>query len=218
MSLSAARVSLLLTCVVCLPAMAGQPSSLVGKVITNAETTAFPPCSASFEWYEFFGSAVQLDPADTLTLDLAIIPFRTGVTALGLDEGQNATTFVAINFSDGLVMGLPYNPFGWNDVTIKARPASQDYLLTVNGMTAGPIPFGSQCPGGCLSVQAFRFNGSGNGGGAIAWIDSVSVIREYSGGREPLARQNFEPCLGQPGVTGGGLVISEPPRHVRSRP
>lgn len=219
MSLRAARISLFLACLVCSPAIAGQPSGLVGQIITNAEATASipPPCFGSFEWYEYFGSPVQLDLTDTLTLDLAIIPFRSGVTALGLDEGQNATTFVGIDFSDGLVRGLPYDRYRWNDVTVQVRPASQDFLLTVNGVGAGPFPYGSPCPGGCFSVQAFRLNGSGNGGGAIAWIDSVSVVRESAGGRAFLAGSDFDSCRPQPSVTGGGLVISEPPQPIRSR-
>ena len=210
--------SLFVVCLLCLPAIASQPDGLAGEIITNAQVTPGDPfCFDSFEWYDFFGSSVQLDPTDTLTLSLAIIPFQTGVTALGLDEGQNGTTFVAINFSDGLVQGLPYNRSAWNDVTVQVRPATQDYLISVNGAQAGPFPYNSSCAGGCFSVQAFRFNGSGNAGGAVAWLDSLSVLRVSAAGSEFLAGSGFQCPETQPSVSGGGIVYAVPPQRVRAR-
>jgi hypothetical protein len=168
------------------PAAASQPEGLAGKIITNAAVADHLVCTLvpGFEWYESLG-VTEVAPSDTLTVDLAVIPFETAVTSVGLDEGAFATTFVSLIFEDGLVRGLPYRRFGWNDVTVEVRFATQDCLLELNGVQAGPFPFDSQCPGGCFCVQAFRVNGGSRTGGDIAWLDSVEVTRR-SGGNSGL--------------------------------
>jgi hypothetical protein len=217
MILRAAFVSLCIAYLMCFTATASQPEGLAGKIITNegAPTLANPSCppffNQSFEWYDFFG-VTQLDPTDTLTLEMSIIPFRSGITSVGLDEGANGTTFVSLAFSDGQVAGLRYNRYGWNDVSVQVRLATQDYTVAVNGALAGPFPVGAYCPGGCFSVQAFRLNGSANGGGSVAWIDSLSIVRRSAGVDQPIARADFGACMTQPYVTGGGLVFAQPPR------
>lgn len=57
--------------------------------------------------HEFF-TPRGLNPADTLTLEMAIIPFGSGETLVGLDE-LGGPTFVDIVFSEELVNGLPYD-------------------------------------------------------------------------------------------------------------
>jgi hypothetical protein len=203
--------------VTCPPAAASQPEGLAGKIITNAKVAGDLICDSEFQWYEFFGPN-PLDPADTLMLDLAIIPFATGATAVGLDEGTSASSFVSLAFADGLVNGLPYRPQRWNDVSVEVRMATQDYLLTVNGSRAGPFLLGGSCAAGCFSVQAFRLNGSSVAGGGEAWVDSISLTRHSADGFQPILQYTAGPCSLVPTVSGGGLIIADPAeRHGRGR-
>ncbi len=119
-----ALASLFVACLLCVPVLASQPEGLVGRLITNPGVTlavvdpnGLPGVACGgFHWAEFFGSH-QLDPADTLTLQMAIIPFRSGGTAVGLGALLGSSTLVQFEFRDGFVNGLPYDRFGWNDVT-----------------------------------------------------------------------------------------------------
>ena len=52
--------------------------------------------------------------------------------------------------------------------------------------------------------------------GAVAWVDSISLVRESAAGRELLFEQSFNTCS-PPHVNLGGLLISEPPQRPRPR-
>jgi hypothetical protein len=174
-----------------------------------------PLCDSDFEWYAYFGPN-PLDPSDTLTLGLAIIPFATGATVVGLDEGASASTFVHLAFADGLVNGLPYRQRRWNSVSVEIRMATQDYLLTVNGSQAGPFPLGGSCAAGCFSVQAFRLNGGSVAGGEEAWVDSISLTRHSADGSQPILGYTGAPCIDSGhAVSGGGLIIADPSERLR---
>jgi len=218
MRLRAVFVPLFVACTLCIPAGASQPEGLVGKLIGNQNVTvklgALPLCTiTSFEWYEYFGS-YQLDPAKTGSVNLALIPFRTGPTYLGLDESERGTTFVNIMFSDGLVNGIPYDRSGWNDVVVMLRPATQDYTITINGVTGGPFPYDAcQELGGCFSIKALRLFATSSGDNAVAWLDSVLILEEAAAGHRRLYGLDFDGCSSPPDVAWGGLLVSEPPRR-----
>jgi len=220
-----ALTSLFVACLLCLPARASQPEGLVGRLIANPFVTldtvggddGLPPVACGgFHWIEPFDSH-QLDPTDTLTLQMAIVPFRSGGTAVALGESVGDSSFVQFEFRDGLVLGLPYNRFGWNDVAVEMHPAGQDYMLIVNGVRGGPFAYESSCQrlGGCLTVQAFALSGSTLDDGAVAWVDSISLARESSAGQELFFEQSFNTCS-LPHVNLGGLLISQPPQRPRS--
>jgi hypothetical protein len=207
-----------------LPAVAGQPSGLAANLVTDrgdADGVAPAPPSLcflrSFEWVEAVGPR-ELGPGESLRLHLAIVPFQSGTTYLDLDmiDGQ---TFFGIEFKDGLVNGLPYRRADWNDVVVDLWPATLDYLLTVNGVQAGPFPYDEFCPvlGGCYSVQAMRIHGFSNETGAAAWVDSIVVSAESSSGPEVLRAITFDDCAERPYVVGGVILIVEPP-HPLFRP
>ncbi len=222
MTLRAALVSLFAACLLCFSARASQPEGLAGKLITNPFVTVdqggeggLPSVTCvGFHWSELFPSH-QLDPADTVTLEMAIIPFRSGATVAALGESVRSSSFLQILFSDGLVNGLPYNRSGWNDVTVQLRPATQDYMLTVNGVRAGPFAYESYCQqqGGCFTVQGFGLSGGSFEDGAVAWIDTISLVRESAVGQELFLDETFNTCSA-PHVTLGGLLISEAPQRV----
>ena len=219
-----ALVSLFAACLASVPAMASQPDGLVGKLIANPHVTTpavgdsgLPGVTCGgFHWTEFFTSRT-LDPADTLTLEMAIIPFRSGGTVVSLGESVRSSSFVQIQFMDGLVNGLPYNRLGWNDLTVHLRPATQDYMMTVNGATAGPFAYDSACQqqGGCLTVDALGFSG-GFGDEPVAWIDTISLVRESAAGPDTLFQEAFDICTA-PRVILGGLLLSDPPRRLTPR-
>jgi hypothetical protein len=217
--LRASFVSLFVVSLLCLPAWASQPDGLAGEIITNAVSTdnpcGLPPgFPLPLEWYDGFGGSVAMSPDAILTMDLAIVPFASGTTAIGLDEGVNGATFVSVPFSNGSVLGLPYRRSGWNDVTLQARPATQDFLLTVNGLQAGPFPFSGSCSGGCSSVQAFRLGGSLNGSNAVAWIDSLFVTLESPTEYQPLVEFTADACSYNPVLSGGAVVFAAPPQRL----
>jgi len=213
----AALLVLFIACLVCLPASASQQEGLAAKLITDLGDPGSPtdPCqSRSFEWYEFFNSHA-LNPSDTVTLEMAIIPFGSGETFLGLDDTYGQT-FLGITFSGGLVNALPYRRFGWNDVTVQLRPATQDYMMTVNGVRGGPFAYDSFCQdqGGCFSVQALRLHGFSNEVGSFAWVDTISLSRESTAGQEVFHEVSFDSCSPRPYVVGGVILIAEPPQRV----
>ena len=208
-------VSLLAT-LLCFPAGASQPEGLAGRLTANLEANDLLCGVRSFELYQSFEPR-QLEPSDTLMLEMAIIPFASGTTSVGLDE-LGGPTFLDILFSEGLVNGLPYRRAGWNDITVQVRAATQDYVMTVNGVRGGPFALGSFCQdqGGCFSVQALRLHGFSNGDGALAFIDSISLSRESAAGQELLYELPFNPCFQLPQVV-GGLTFTRPPDRVGPR-
>jgi len=214
-----ALASLFIVCLLSVPAMASQPEGLVGRLITNPLVTpvldpnGLPGVACGgFHWGEFFTSH-QVDPSDTLTLQLAIIPFRSGGTAVALGESVGSTAFVQFEFRDGLVNGLPYNRYGWNDVAVEMHPAGQDYTLCVNGVRGGPFAYEDYCQslGGCFTVQAFGLSGNLLEDSAIARVDSISLTVNSQG---VIFQQDFNTCS-PPRVYLGGLLISPPPRRPR---
>jgi hypothetical protein len=227
MTLRAVLLSVLVAGALCVPAAASQPHELAARFITNPAVTGgtvdengLPPvaCVASFAWFEKF-SPHQLDPADTVTLEMAIIPLRTHSTQVILHESARGVAFAELRFSDGLVKGVPYDRSGWNDVTVQLRPATQDYTITVNGATGGPFAYESSCQqqGGCFTLEAFVLLGHSDSEGSDAWIDSVSLSRDSAAGREMLREVNFDRPCGAVYLTTGGLLISRPPQRTRSR-
>jgi hypothetical protein len=200
------------------PAAASQPEGFAGKLIGNPNlertiSCGFPGRLPSFDWYQYFG-AYQLDPNRTVDFNLAFIPFRSGQMYLAMDDAD-AGTFLQILFADGLVNGLPYQRSSWNDITVRLRPATQDYTITVNGITGGPFPFGAFCQekGGCSSIQALRLFAWDSGLNAVAWLDSLSIVTEDEAGYILFYQLDFE--CSRPDVTWGGVLVSEPPRNPR---
>lgn len=207
-------VVLLVLSLISLPATASQPEGLAGEIISGA-VPAFPGfCFGGFEWLAG-GYEMPLAPSDTLTLELAIVPFPSGITAIGIDFGPFYTTAVPFAFQDGLVAGIPYDRNGWNDVVVQVDLGRREFGMTVNGRQAGPFPFQSDCGGACTTVANFRINGSDNSPGAAAWVDSIHLVRHGSEGDESYYDFTADPCLGYPYVSGGGLVFLEAPRKFR---
>src|SRR5262245_39839591 len=137
---------------------AAQPQEFVGKLIANPQIGGY--CSlGGFESYYPFNDQ-PLYPSETLLLDLALIPFRSGTTTIAL-RGPAGTSLIQLNFSEGRVNGLSYHRTKWNDIRVFLRPDTQDYFLQVNGAQAGPFPFDSVCQqyGGCFTVNAFHLLG-----------------------------------------------------------
>src|SRR5262249_9727682 len=103
----ASPFSLCAVCVVCPTSFARQPEGLAGTLIANGiglDALSSPaPAPAMTAVY---GPGIPLGPDDTLTLDMAIVPFLSGATVLALDGGDDSLTFVDIEFRDGMVEGL----------------------------------------------------------------------------------------------------------------
>src|SRR5262245_40030669 len=210
-------------------AMASQPAGLAGELIIETNPPPNLICSDSpFEAYLYFGQQ-PLAPGDTLTVEIALVPFSAGVTWFTLDT-VDGPTFMGLVFADGRVTfptrgpayGLPYNRSGWNALTVLVRPATQDFILTVNGAASGPIPFNESCAdqGGCFSAQALRIdNGFPSAGGAVAWIDTLGIASDGPAGHQRLATRNFD-RFGESAIVqtvGGVLIGQNPPRMNRNR-
>ena len=187
MTLRTVLMSLVAASLLCFPAGASQPEGYAGKLISNppvsgvVDENGLPAVTCTgFQWGESF-PVRQLDPADTVTLEVAIIPFRSGFTdvlLLGL---------MRVHFAGGLVNGLPYRRTAWNDVRVVLRPATQDYMLTVNGAQAGPFANEFPCTqaGGCFTLEALALRG-GVFEESAAWIDSLSLVRDSAAGRDVI--------------------------------
>jgi hypothetical protein len=213
MTIRFAGLFVFVTLVFFAPAAASQPEGLAGEIISSAPSLQ-PGSFCGFEWllgdYE-----MPLGPTDTVTLDLAIVPFDSGVTNVGVDFGPYYMTALSLIFADGLVNGIPYNRSAWNDVTARFDVARREYDLTVNGRQGGPFSASSECSGGCTTLSSFRVNGGSNAAGAVAWIDSISVVRHSAAGDESYVWFTAEPCSDRPSVSGGGIVFLEPPKKLR---
>jgi hypothetical protein len=199
-------VALFVLCLLSLPIQASQPSGLAGKMISNP-SFRLDHCSAiSFDMYEFFYDQT-LDPSDTLTLEFAIIPFRSGVTLVSLQDSMGSE-FLNLQFSGGKVQGLDYRRTRWNDISVVMHPATQDYLLTVNGLQSGPFPYPSFCAaqGGCFTVSALRILADVSVESS-GWLDSLSVSTQNTGFYE----ETFDDTCKQPDVFFGGLLIEPAP-------
>ncbi|HEV8700023.1 MAG TPA: hypothetical protein VGV60_01990 [Candidatus Polarisedimenticolia bacterium] len=210
--------ALVLASLLCFPAGASQPAGLAGKLIANPPITPAPDPNGlpgvtctGFSWGEVF-TARPLDPADTVTLELAIIPFRSGFTDVLVNN------LMRLHFADGLVNGLPYRRSGWNDVRVVIRPATQDYMLTLNGAQAGPFRNELPCSsaGGCLTLEALAIRG-GVFEESTAWIDSLSLVHDSAAGQARVFEKAFDQCYSSQNVFLGGMLIVEPPQKLGSR-
>ena len=226
------RTVFLALCAACLlapVAMASQPAGLAGQIIAETYPSDFTCFERSrIKVYMYFGDQ-PLNPGDTLTLEIAIVPFNIGDTWITMDSIEG--TFMGFSFADGnvtdpdgLPSGLRYNRFGWNDVTVVVRPTTQDFIVTVNGGQAGPFPFGDFCPhyGGCYSANALRIDtNTPDAGGAIAWIDTLSIAKDSTSGHEvfPGTTRTFDSC-GEDAtlqVVGGAVITGIPPVRMRTK-
>jgi hypothetical protein len=210
--------ALVLASLLCFPAGASQPAGLAGKLIANPPITPAPDPNGlpgvtctGFSWGEVF-TARPLDPADTVTLELAIIPFRSGFTDVLVNN------LMRLHFADGLVNGLPYRRSGWNDVRVVIRTATQDYMLTLNGAQAGPFRNELPCSsaGGCLTLEALAIWG-GVFEESTAWIDSLSLVHDSAAGQARVFEKAFDQCYSSQNVFLGGMLIVEPPQKLGSR-
>jgi len=218
------HVFLLVGCLAAGLAMASQPSGYAGKLIPNPPVFSplvgdpgLPPVSCGgFHWWSPFEPATA-GPDETFVLDLAIVPFRNSGTLVFLAE-KAGSGILMLRFADGLVGGLPYTRGGWNDVRVVARPATQDFLLTVNGTDAGPYPFESSCAqqGGCFALGAFGVDGSSFDETDVAWIDSLTIYRTTSIGNDMRVDLRFDSCL-PPLVSPGALLVVTPPQKLQKR-
>jgi len=154
-------------------------------------------------------SDVPLNVDDTLTLDLAIIPFRSGVTYVRVGA------LMHLRFENGLLDGLPYRRSTWNDVKVTIRPASHDYLLTLNGARAGPFAneFPCEPPNDCSVLKSLIVQG-GVFEESVAWIDSLSLVRNTPAGQDVLVDIGFNQCYVPQYVYLGGMLFVNPPSRL----
>lgn len=216
-------------CAACVPAsvaMASQPAGLAGELIVEAYPTPDLICTVPvFEAYIYFLDQ-PLGPDDTLSVDIAVVPFSEGKTWFTMDGIEG--TFMGFAFSGGHVItdagpvsGLTYNRTGWNDITFVIRPATQDFILTLNGAQAGPFPYSDFCPdqGGCYTANALRIDTTfPPTGGATAWFDTLSIAKDSPAGHQPLADRTFDRC-GESGLvqTVGGATLTQKPTRFRPK-
>jgi hypothetical protein len=207
-------VALVAAALLGVPTGASQPQDYVGKLISNpflstggGEPVGLPPVTCTgFSWVESFPVS-ELDPADTVTLDMAIIPFRPGATTLVVGS------LIQLRFADGNVSGLPYKRSSWNDVKVVIHPATREYDLTVNGAHIGPLVNDDFCPPAtdCLALQYLEVRGEVFEE-LVAWIDSLSLVRDSAAGRELLFEDGFNQCYQPRNVLLGGVLTTPPPR------
>jgi hypothetical protein len=216
MTLRTILLVLVVASLLCFPAGASQPEGLVGKLISNPfiegggiDPNGLPQISCSgFSWGETFGPH-PLDPADTVTLEMAIIPFRSGFTDVLVSD------LMRLRFEDGLVNGLPYRRSGWNDVRVVIRPGTQDYMLTLNGAQAGPFPREFPCSpaSSCFTLQALVIRGWVFDE-SIAWIDSLSLVHGSATGQARVFEKAFDQCYSFQNVFLGGMLMVAPPQKL----
>ena len=101
---------------------------------------------------------------------------------------------------------------------VDLRIATQDYEVTVNGLHAGPFLFDDPgCTAGppCTEVASIAVTGDFLAED-IGWIDEVTLNRQAGGTAETLFVNQFSGC-GFFRVGPGGILVSEPPRKLRTR-
>ena len=218
------RRALVLTSAVILfgsSAWASQPNRYALKMLSNppvfvaGDDTGLPTPGCGFGLAASIPQPAALDPTDTLTLDLALVPFQLAATAVYLYHPDTSFPSLALNFADGRVNGIAYNEFNWNDIRVDLRVATQDYDLTVNGVKGGPFPldpFGG--PFTAVSAVSIARLSIGED---IGWFDSFSLTRNTSVGSITLLSAEFDvTCLPFPFSGGAGLVVL-PPKKFRLR-
>ena len=209
---------------ICAPTHASQPDGYALKLLSNPTVEGpggeigLPPVTCGgFSLLENFATT-ELVSTDTLTLDLAVVPFRDGYTQawiLGPGTGRDSCSFKALDFQDGLLNGLPYDRQGWNDVRVDVRVGSQDYFVTLNGAHAGPFPITQEFGGVCPSIAAILVTGSINGE-ETAWLDNMSL--STNAGSSMLVDSPFDFCpFGHWSTYVGGALVVQPPRNLRPK-
>ena len=216
-------VAALITVLSSFPVAASQPAGPAGKMLSNplvavslaGESGGLPPVvCGGFLWSEEL--AVPPGPADSFTLDLAIVPFRAGPTSIRLEDPSDGRLLLRLRFQDGIVDGVPYDRSGWNDVQVELRTATQDYMLTVNGVSAGPFPFfDARCAAAtpCTVASAFALTGDFLAEDT-GWVDSVHLVRHAGGSADTLLTNDFGGC-GRFPVGPGGMLVAERKGRLR---
>jgi hypothetical protein len=222
MTLRRMLFSVVTATLICAPAVAGQPDRYALEMLSNpavigiiaGDPNGLPaPVTGGFQLIQEFAPR-SLTAGDTIRLDLALVPFRSGGAVLRLRGATEGPPLLALRFADGLVDGVPYQRSGWNDVRVELHVATQDYDLTVNGMHAGPFPLSAECAaaGGCTVVSALSVEGRVFEA-TTGWLDSVTLDRLGGDGGEVLVQMTFD-SLEDLRVRGGTLVL-EPPKNLR---
>ncbi|HXI02315.1 MAG TPA: hypothetical protein VNI57_03985 [Candidatus Saccharimonadales bacterium] len=175
-----------------LPAVA--QTGRIGQMYSGLGSGCWPEFSWRGRW-----DAVPLNPGDTVTMSMQIIPFDDGQTILALST-QPGGSFFGLTFDNGKTTlgtgvngghydgvfydGPRYKKKDWNDVSVEIRPATQDFVVTINGETSAPAPFSGSCSviGGCYSATDFVLWSRWAKDVASAWIDSFSVTLHPVGG------------------------------------
>jgi hypothetical protein len=199
------------------------PEGSVAKLISNPLVSNSPPggpvglppvVCGGFFWHLPVPER-DLGQEGILDLDMAIIPFRAGPMSVRLFDAQDAR-LLNLDFNDGVVNGLSYDRNGWNDVHVSIRAATQDYVLSVNGVAGGPFPLEAPCrlAGGCTSVKSLRIE-AGFLEESTAWLDVLKLTLHAAGGAEELLALLFDGCGGPP-VQMGAFLVTEPPRRIRN--
>ncbi len=138
-------------------ARASVPEGLAARLHTGlvSRYPTVPSCTPVFYWRESM-TLPTFSRTDSVTLDMAIIPFEGDNSSFHLRDAATGDDFASLHFTGGVVTGetfdpqgglsladggVAYDPSGWNDVRVDLRFATQDYFITVNGQRGGPFPF-----------------------------------------------------------------------------
>jgi hypothetical protein len=192
--------------------MASEPSGLAARLIqspmfvSEPDGTGPPTICGGLIWAELFPTR-QIASGETASLEMAVIPFREGSAQLVLiaDEGS----MFAVPLRSDASLGWRS---GWNDISVQIRPATQDYIVTINGLRGAALPLESDCSskGGCYSVRGFSLTAYS---GDEAWLDSLSIVKDSAEGREVLYERNFDDCFAAQFIHDGAVIIGNPPRR-----
>jgi len=202
------------------PVAASQPEGYAAKLLSNPLTVYTPAPEAGLPpivtgGFRFWDELGDLDAGDTLTLQLALIPFRSHPTSVRLFD-SSGRQMLFLPFHDGAVLGLPYDRSQWNDVEVEMRIAAQEFELTVNGMRSGPFPLCDTDPGAdpCTSVSRFELRGDFLDEDT-GWVDSISLVRDAGGSPQSVFELQYESCAFYR-LSAGGILILDPPRNLHA--
>ena len=180
------------------------------------EREGLPPVTCGGFYFQEPFPETPLGATDTITLDLAVIPFPQGSTQIFL-SGTNSCWIPLLDFHDGQVnSGLAYRRVGWNDVQVTLRVATHDYDLTVNGVQ-DTFAISPGTLGGCQAISGIDISAPFSGEG-IAWLDSLDLSLTTEAGSGSLIQNPFSFCgAGVWSTYVGGALVVEPPRRSRQR-
>jgi len=160
----------------CVPAVQGDLQTCPADCTVELETDT--GLTNVFDW--LLPAELDIPARGASRVGLQIVPLTGTPTSLVL-ERLPGEAVVAVDFADGSVAGLPYEPAAWNDLGVAVDFDQGSYEVSVNGRTSAPLALPPLPADATLSVGFRSAEEPADGADGDAWVKNVRVERGTDG-------------------------------------